>query len=397
MPVLFNMLSRLVRGFLPRNKHLLISSAVICMDVRVGLYRKLSAEELMLLNCGVGEDCWESFGLQGDPTSPSYRKSVLNIHFKGWCWSWSSNPFATRCKELTHWKRPWCWERLTEGGEGDDRGWDGWMASPTQRTWVWANSRRWWRTQRPGVLQSMGLDTTERLNWTRSLRQWMFLTLLGFWGLGSESGFVGWLWIKCLFSHLKADDSGESASRFHLVVTSVHPQLSAKDPGASLMGQSQQGRAAGVPRSEAGRERTGQKLQPRLTRSRGWQTSTIGHTDQPGHKVGATRLQVHTAGTGLWGHLGGWLHTVFLLRTLAEGVRWDQGLPGGLDAFASGDSGGTPWSEQGATGPSRSKGPTFYHGHHFRSSLGTFGGNGSSNFGCVTPPGVSCCITKLSV
>ena len=86
---------------------------------------------------------------------------------------------------------------------------------------------------------------------------------------------------------------------------------------------------------------------------------------------------MHTAGTGLWGHLGGWLHTVFLLRTLAEGVRWDQGLPGGLDAFASGDSGGTPWSEQGATGPSRSKGPTFYHGHHFRSSLGTFGGNGS--------------------
>ena len=56
MPVLFNMLSRLVRGFLPRNKHLLISSAVICMDVRVGLYRKLSAEELMLLNCGVEED-----------------------------------------------------------------------------------------------------------------------------------------------------------------------------------------------------------------------------------------------------------------------------------------------------------------------------------------------------
>jgi len=53
-------------------------------------------------------------------------------------------------------KRPWCWERLKAGGEGDDRGWDGWMASPTQWTWVWVNSRSWWWTGRPGVLQSMG-------------------------------------------------------------------------------------------------------------------------------------------------------------------------------------------------------------------------------------------------
>ena len=60
--------------------------------------------------------------------------------------------------QLTHWKRPWCWERLKAGGEGDDRGWDGWMASLTQRTWVWVNSGSWWRTGRPGVLQSMGLQ-----------------------------------------------------------------------------------------------------------------------------------------------------------------------------------------------------------------------------------------------
>ena len=53
-------------------------------------------------------------------------------------------------------KRPWCWERLKSGGEGDDRGWDGWMAWPTQWTWVWANSGRWWRKGKPGVLQSMG-------------------------------------------------------------------------------------------------------------------------------------------------------------------------------------------------------------------------------------------------
>ena len=70
------------------------------------------------------------------------RKSILNIHWKDWCWSWSSNTLAAWCEELTHWKIPWCWERLKAGGEGDDRGLDEWMASLTQWTWVWANSRR---------------------------------------------------------------------------------------------------------------------------------------------------------------------------------------------------------------------------------------------------------------
>ena len=85
---------------------------------------------LIRLNCGVGGDSWESLGLQGDPTSLSWRKSTLNIHWKDWCWSWSSNTSVTWCEELTYWKRPWCWERL-KAGEGEDRGWDGWMASPT--------------------------------------------------------------------------------------------------------------------------------------------------------------------------------------------------------------------------------------------------------------------------
>ena len=98
----------------------------------------------MLLNCCVGEDSQESLGLQGEPTSPSKRKSVLNIHWKEWCWSWNSNTLATWCEVLTHLKRPWCWERLKAGGEGDDRGWDGCMASPTQWTWVWVNSESWW-------------------------------------------------------------------------------------------------------------------------------------------------------------------------------------------------------------------------------------------------------------
>ena len=71
------------------------------------------------------EKTWKSLGKQGDPTSPSWRKSVLNIHWKDWCWSWNSNTLATWCEELTHSKRPWCWERLKAGREGDDRGWDG--------------------------------------------------------------------------------------------------------------------------------------------------------------------------------------------------------------------------------------------------------------------------------
>ena len=66
-------------------------------------------------------------------------------------------------------KRPWCWERLRAGGEGDDRGWDGWKASPTQWTWVWVDSGSWWWTGRPGMLQFIGCkesDMTEQLNWS---------------------------------------------------------------------------------------------------------------------------------------------------------------------------------------------------------------------------------------
>ena len=101
------------------------------------------------------------------------RKSVLNIHWKDWCWRWSSNALATWCKELTHWKRPWYWERL-KVGEGDGRGWDGWMASPTQWTCVWVNSGSWWWTGRPGMLKSMGSqrvghDWMTELNWTEHL------------------------------------------------------------------------------------------------------------------------------------------------------------------------------------------------------------------------------------
>ena len=91
-----------------------------------------------------------------------------NIYWKDWCWN--SNILATWCKDLTHWKRPWCLERLKAGGEGDNRGWDGWMASLTGWTRVWASSRSWWWTGKPGMLPSVGSqrighDWATELNW----------------------------------------------------------------------------------------------------------------------------------------------------------------------------------------------------------------------------------------
>ena len=81
--------------------------------------------------------------------------------------------FSHLCKQLTHWKRPWFWEGLGAGGEGDDRGWDGWMAPLTPWAWVWVNSRSWWWTGRPGVLrfirlQRVGYDWATELNWTEA-------------------------------------------------------------------------------------------------------------------------------------------------------------------------------------------------------------------------------------
>ena len=90
--------------------------------------------------------------------------------FELWCWRrllrvWNCNTLATSCEELTHWKRLWCWEGLGAGGEGDSKGWDGWMASPTWWTWAWVNSGSWWWTGRPNVLQSMGSQRVG-CNWT---------------------------------------------------------------------------------------------------------------------------------------------------------------------------------------------------------------------------------------
>ena len=124
----------------------------------------------MLSTCA-GEDSWESLGQQGDQNQSILKEINPDIQWRDWCWSWSSKTLATWCEEPTHWKRPWCWERLRAGGKGGNRGWDGWITSWTRWTWVWMNSRSWWWTGRPGVLQFMGLqrvknDWATELNWT---------------------------------------------------------------------------------------------------------------------------------------------------------------------------------------------------------------------------------------
>ena len=99
-----------------------------------------------------------------------------DIHWKDWYWSWNSNILATWYKKLTHWKRLCCGERLKAGGEGDGRGWEDWMASLTQRIWVWVSFRSWWWTGKPGVLwsielQRLGHEWATELNWTESFSQ----------------------------------------------------------------------------------------------------------------------------------------------------------------------------------------------------------------------------------
>ena len=112
---------------------------------------------------------------------PVYPKGDQSWVFIGRTDVEAETPILWPPDELTHLKRPWCWERLRAGGEGDDRGWDGWMASPTQWTWVWVNSGSWWWTGRPGVLWFMGSQSRTRLSdWTETLRC-LYLFKLVFW------------------------------------------------------------------------------------------------------------------------------------------------------------------------------------------------------------------------
>ena len=105
---------------------------------------------------------------------PIHPKGNQSLIFIGRTEAEAETPILSPpCEDLTHWKRPWCWEGLKAGGEGDDRGWDGWMSSPTGWTWVSASSGSWWWTGKPGVLQSMWLQRVRHvwatdLNWTCS-------------------------------------------------------------------------------------------------------------------------------------------------------------------------------------------------------------------------------------
>ena len=140
--------------------------------------------------------CFWIIVLEKTLESPLDCKEIQPVHPKGdqpWvfigrtgCWSWNSNTLATSFEELTHWKRPWCWEGVGAGGEGDNRGWDGWMASLTQWAWVWVNSRSWWWTGRPGVLRFMGsqrvrYDWATELNWILYMAQYFFLSSINWW------------------------------------------------------------------------------------------------------------------------------------------------------------------------------------------------------------------------
>ena len=178
------------------------------MDVRVGLWRKLSPEELMLLKCGVEEDSWESLDCKEIQPVHSILKEISPGCSLEGQWSWNSNTLATRCEDLTHLKRPWCWERLM-AGEGDDRGWDGWMASLTQWTWVWVNSRSWWWTGRPRMLQSMGLQRAVH-KWATELNWEIACWILSIANIQSRvSKICTWITLRIkLFKKYNAGDPG---------------------------------------------------------------------------------------------------------------------------------------------------------------------------------------------
>ena len=131
--------------------------------------RRLSAKELLLSNCGAREDSWTwTVPWTARRSNQSILKEItLNTHWKDRCWGWSSNNLATWCKQLTHWKRSWCWGRLKAKGKEGSRGWNDWIASLIQWTWTWANSRRQLETGSAAV-HGVTKSQTRLSYWTRT-------------------------------------------------------------------------------------------------------------------------------------------------------------------------------------------------------------------------------------
>ena len=163
---------------------------------------KLYCEE----TCELKNWCFWTVVLEKTLESPLDCKEIQSVHSEGDL-PWISleglmlklklSTLATSCEELTHWKILWCWEGLGAGGEGDDRGWGGWMASLTRWTWVWVNSSSWLWTGRPGVLQFMGSQRVGH-NWVTELN-WLHYSLY------TDSFFISsrsLLKLSCIFSIL---------------------------------------------------------------------------------------------------------------------------------------------------------------------------------------------------
>ena len=153
--------------------------------------------------------CWRRL-LRVPWTARRSNQSILkeispDIHWKDWCWCWSSN--TTWCKELTHLKRPWCWERLKAGGEGDDRGWDGWIASPTQWKWVWVISGSWWWTE---AWRAAVHGFAKSWTW---LSDWTELNWVSLWSLQKKE------------TKYSSNSSSLSKWIFHLRYTSKHTYI----------------------------------------------------------------------------------------------------------------------------------------------------------------------------
>ena len=157
--------------------------------------------------------CWRRL-LRVPWTARRSSQSILKeispgISLEGMMLKLKLRTLATSCEELTHWKRLWCWEGLGAEGEGDNIGWDGWMASPTRWRWVWVDSRRWWWTGSPGVLwfmgsQRVGHDWATELNWTELMHHavslplpWRCCVLFHYYLLSAEG--TTWNSHLCLF------------------------------------------------------------------------------------------------------------------------------------------------------------------------------------------------------